>query len=81
MPVTKTYTREIYRLFTREELAELFKRAHEECKREVPISLHKIGKKRPRTTISRNRDEYLACIKLKIDEEIAKRAQALGVKV
>ena len=70
---TVTYTREVYRFISREELRELLKRAHEECKREVPLTVHRTGKKRERTVLTRPRDEYLACIRRKILEEIAKR--------
>jgi hypothetical protein len=77
---TVTYTREVYRFLDREELRTLLKRAHEECKREVPLTVHQTGKKRSRTVQTRKRDEYLACIKRKIYEELAKRIPP-GVKV
>lgn len=75
----KTYMRTVYRLFTREELSEMLKRAHEECKREVPLSYHRIGVKRKRPIIARNREQYLACIRRKIDEEIKKRLESMNV--
>jgi len=78
--VTKTYTREVYRFFTREELAELLKRAHEECKKEVPLTVHRTGKKRQRTVITHKKEEYLSCIRRKILDKLKERIPA-GAKV
>jgi len=77
---TVTYTREVYRFLSREELQTLLKRAHDECKREVPLTVHRTGKKRARTVLTRPRDAYLACIKRKILEELARRVPA-GVRI
>jgi len=70
MTVTKTYTREVRRFFTREELADLLKKAHEECKKEVPLTVHQIGTKRKRTVLMRRADAYRSCIKKKIVEAL-----------
>ena len=75
-----TYTREVYRFISREELQALLRRAHAECKKEVPLTVHRTGKKRARTVLTRKRDEYLACIRRKILEELARRIPA-GVKI
>ena len=70
MTVTKTYTREVVRFFTREELQDLLKRAHAECKKEVPLVVHQIGKTRKRTVLMRQADAYRNCIKRKIIEAL-----------
>jgi hypothetical protein len=80
MATTKTYTREVYRFFTREELQELLKRAHAECKKEVPLTVHQIGVKRKRTVMMRKREDYKNCIRKKILEEL-KRKIPEGVKI
>jgi len=59
----KTYTREVIRLFTREELAELLKRAHEHCKATVGLTYHSIGKARKRNVVMRPATAYRECIK------------------
>lgn len=77
----KTYTVVRYTLFTQEEFRELLRRAHEECKREVPITAHRIGKNKKRLMISHPRQQYLACIKRKIEEAIKERIQSVGATV
>jgi hypothetical protein len=78
--LTKTYTRTVYRFFTREELADLLKWAHEECKKEVPLTVHKLKGKRARTVVTRKRDEYLACIRNKILSKLKERVPS-GARV
>ena len=84
MPV-KTYQRVIFRLFSREELAQLFKEAHAFCKRHVPYKLHQIGQKRKRTVISRSREDLLDCIKAYIRDKVVERAKEIersqGIKI
>jgi hypothetical protein len=80
MATTKTYTREVYRFFTREELQDLLKRAHAECKKEVPLVVHKHKGKRERTVMMRKREDYLKCIRRKIIEELKKKIPE-GVKI
>lgn len=76
----KTYTRLVYRLFTREELADLLKRAHDHCKKAVKLTYHRIGKARKRPIIARDRSEYMACIRSYIDSEIKKRIETMNVE-
>jgi hypothetical protein len=78
---TKTYTRVVETLFTREEMKTLLEEAHKHCKDAIKMTLHKIGKKRPRSVIMRKRDDYLDCIKKFIHGKIAERAKEKGVKV
>jgi len=67
---TKTYTRTVETIFTREELQSLLKRAHEHCKATVKPIPHRIGRTRRRTVVYRKRDEYLNCIKEYIYREM-----------
>ncbi len=76
----KTYTVKRFTLFTQEEFRELLRRAHEECNREVPITAHRIGK-RGRLMIAHPRQQYLACIRRKIEEAIKSRIQSVGATV
>ncbi len=71
----RTYTRTVYTLFTREEMAELLREAHEHCKSEIKVSYHYVGKKRKRPVIARNREGYLRCIKDYINKKVKERAQ------
>jgi len=74
--VSKTYTRTIYRIMTREEVQGLFKKAHEACKDQLKPTRHEIGGRyggSKRKVISRPRGEYIACIKRFIDEEVNRR--------
>jgi hypothetical protein len=73
---TKTYTREVQTLFTREEMAGLLKEAHNYCKSKVPRVYHKIGRTRPRSVIFRTRDSYLSCIKEYINQKVQERVRA-----
>jgi len=73
---TKTYTRTIFRVMTREEVQGLFKRAHEYCKNAVKPSRHEIGGTfggTKRKVIARDKRAYMDCIKSFIDQEVAKR--------
>ena len=70
---TKTYTREVMRLFTKDEVADLLKQAHAHCKSQVKISYHTIGKNRKRNVIARPSGEYQSCIRNYINQEIQKR--------
>jgi len=79
-PVVKTYTREVIRFFTKEELTELLRSAHAECKTEVPLTVHRIGKKRPRTVMMRKADDYRNCIRRKIIEKLKEKIPA-GTKI
>jgi len=70
---TKTYTREVTTLFTKEEIAQLLKEAHEHCKREVKPTWHQIGKTRKRGILARPRRQYQECIKRYINQKIKER--------
>ena len=72
MPV-KTYTREVIRLFTKDELAQLLKEAHDHCKATVKPTYHHVGRKRPRALIARPRDAYQQCIKQYINQKIQEK--------
>jgi len=74
MPITKTYTREVQKLFNRDEIANLLKQAHAYCKANVKMSYHSIGRNRKRNVISRPAGEYQNCVKNYIMQEIQKRA-------
>lgn len=74
--VSKTYTRNIYRIMSREEVQGLFKRAHEACRNQIKPMRHEIGGTfggSKRRVIARPRGEYIACIKRFIDEEVNRR--------
>ena len=71
----KTYTREVITLFSKDELSDLLKQAHEHCKSVVKAKGHYVGKKRKRRVITRPRAEYQACIKRFIEEKIREREQ------
>ena len=77
---TKTYTREVQTIFTREEMQALLKEAHEHCKREVAPEYHQIGKNRKRSVVYRPRGKYLDCIKNYIHAKIQERLASLGIK-
>jgi len=70
---TKTYTREVIRLFTKDEVANLLKQAHSHCKSQVKMSYHSIGRNRKRNVIARPSAEYQSCIREYINQEIQKR--------
>jgi len=70
---TKTYTREVAHLFTRDELSSLLKEAHAQCKANVKRSYHSIGRNRRRNVISRPASEYQSCIKEYINKKIQER--------
>ena len=72
MPV-KTYTREVWTVFTQEELKDILKQAHEYCKEHVPRVRHKIGRKRQRTVWTRPREQYQQCIRNFIEQKIKER--------
>ena len=74
---TKTYTRQVVTLFTREEMANLLKEAHNYCKSKVKPTYHKIGHTRPRSVVYRNRSEYLACIKDYINQKVQERVRSV----
>jgi hypothetical protein len=75
-PKTKTYTREIYRLFTQDEVRSLFKEAHDHCKQQVKRTVHRTPK--GRTVFRRDKTAYLNCIKSYIDSKVQERARELG---
>ena len=75
---TKTYTRTITTLFTREEMANLLKEAHNVCKTKVKPTYHKIGRSRPRSVVFRSRAEYLSCIKDYINSKVMERVKSVG---
>jgi len=71
--LVKTYTREIRRLFTKDEVASLLRDAHNYCKANLKVTYHPIGKKRPRNVLAIPRDEYQRCIKDYIMKKIEER--------
>jgi len=73
MPSTKTYTREVMRLFTKDEVGGLLKEAHAHCKAQVKLSYHAIGRSRRRNVVSRPASEYQSCIKEYINKRIQER--------
>ena len=77
MPI-KEYKREVLTLFTKDELAQLLKEAHEHCKREVKPTYHHVGKKRKRAIIARPRGAYQDCIKRYINQKIQERLGSVG---
>jgi len=78
MSVVKEYTVKRLRIVTREELAEMLKKAHEECKAEVKPTYHQIGKSRKRATVSRPAVQYRECIKRKINEYIKSKLSGVA---
>jgi len=74
---TKTYTRTIFRIMSREEVQGLFKLAHEKCKAEVKPTRHEVGGTfggvKGRKVISRPKDAYMACIKRELDRLVSER--------
>jgi hypothetical protein len=78
LPPKKTYVREVQTIFTRDEMRELLKEAHTECKKTIPIEPHRIGRTRKRTVLMRRREKYLDCIKSYIHKKLAER---LGIPV
>jgi len=75
---TKTYTREVITLFTKDELAQLLREAHEYCKREVKPTYHHVGKTRKRAIIARPRGAYQDCIKRYINQKIQEKIGAVA---
>jgi len=73
---TKTVTRNIYRIMTREEVQGLFKLAHEKCREEVKPRRHEIGGTHggtKRKVIARPKGEYMACIKRELDRLVEEK--------
>ena len=75
---TKTYTRTITTLFTKEEMTNLLKEAHNVCKSKVKPTYHKIGRTRPRSVVFRSRADYLACIKEYINQKVQERVRSVA---
>jgi hypothetical protein len=73
LPSTKTYSREVMRLFTKDEVAGLLKEAHAHCKAQIKVSYHGIGRTRRRNVITRPASEYQSCIKEYINKKIQER--------
>jgi hypothetical protein len=71
--MVKTYTREIRRLFTKDEVATLLKEAHNFCKVNLKPTYHAIGQRRKRNVISVPRDQYQTCIRDYIEKKIQER--------
>jgi hypothetical protein len=75
---TKSYTRQVITLFTRDEVSRLLKEAHDACKAKVKPTYHKIGRTRQRSVVYRERDAYLNCIKEYINNKVMERVKAIG---
>ena len=60
-------------------MAQIIKEAHEECKKEVPVRSHKTPA--GRTRLSKDRTEYLNCLRRKIQTKTFEKLKALGVNV
>ena len=77
---TKTYTRTVYRIMSREEVQGLFKLAHEKCKAEIKPRRHQVGGTfggiKGRKVISRPKEEYMACIKRELDRLVEEKLRA-----
>jgi hypothetical protein len=73
MVTVKTYTREVRRLFTKDEVASLLKEAHNYCKANLKVTYHTIGRKRPRNVLTVPREQYQACIRDYIAKKIQER--------
>ena len=74
---TKTYTRSVITLFTKDEIASLLREAHNACKTKIKPTYHKIGK-RGRPIIARSRDQYVNCIKEYINSKVAERVKSVA---
>jgi len=72
---TKTYTVKKETFFTKDEMTQLFKQAHQHCQGQVKPTVHRIGK-RGRLVKTRPREEYLSCIKNYINEQVMRKAGA-----
>jgi hypothetical protein len=73
---TKTYTRTIYRIMSREEVQGLFKKAHEKCKAELKPERHQIGGTHggtKRKVITRPKEKYIDCIKRELDKLVEEK--------
>jgi hypothetical protein len=60
-------------------MAQIIKEAHAECAKEVPVRSHKTPAGRSR--LSKDRSEYLNCLRRKIQTKVYERLKALGVNV
>jgi hypothetical protein len=57
-------------------MANLLKEAHSYCKDKVKRTYHKIGRTRPRSVLTRNRADYLACVKEYINQKVQERVRS-----
>jgi hypothetical protein len=64
---------------TRATMASIIKEAHEECKKEVPVTSHKTPA--GRTRLGKDRSAYLGCLQKKIRLKVYEKLKALGVNV
>jgi len=73
MVVKKEYIRVVEHPFTKEEMANLLKEAHNFCKANVKKVYHPIGVRRKRNVYTAPRDQYQACIRDYINKKIQER--------
>jgi hypothetical protein len=64
---------------SRATMAQIIKEAHAECAKEVPVKSHKTPA--GRTRLGKDRNEYLGCLRRKVQTKVYEKLKALGVNV